>query len=211
MDRMKTFAKYALLIIVFFIFSIFMENVLLVSMYKDIPCTIDESYNGEDDRFSVINLSANASNTNGYISFELINNSAETIEKCYVKINLYNKQDLLAKTEYIEVKDLKGYESRPFRIKFDANNITRFDISVVEESPDLSNIINILGFEIDTTDIFGFDLSEVPIFGDKIKEMFNVEKLKERGSWFLSWIWNLVSGIPWWAYFIGWMMIVRLI
>lgn len=220
MDRVKTFATYVILIFGFFGLSILLENLALRGMYKNISCEFDSSYNDSADSFKIENVNASACNINGYIEFDLTNTSERTIDKCYAKVDLFNKQGLLAKTDYIEVLDLKPGETRNFKIKFKANNIERFAVSVVESIPDKANIINILGWEIDLSNIFdtGIDLTEMTIFGTKITDLFGgkvdidkdgiVDTVKEKGKYLWNWLMVNLKAVPWWAYGIGWCMII---
>lgn len=205
MGRMKTFLTYVLLIIGFFIVSMLLENGLLLAMYKNISGKVDTYYEESNSNFSIKNISARACNVNGYMDFDLINTTGQKIDEAYLKVDLYNKQELLADTEYISILNMESGESKTFNIKFDANNIEKFNISVVKNTPDKTNIINVLGWEIDLTNVFGLgiDLSNATIFGVKLKDIFSWENMKVVGSsawrnikWFLA-------SIPWWGYAIG--------
>lgn len=224
MDRMKTFFTYAILFVAFFAVSLFLENGLVSTMYSKLSGQMDMSYSdsnlNSNGNFSIENISARASNLNGYISFDLINTTGNYIEKCYLKIDLYNSRDLLASTKYVEILSLQPNESRRINVKFKANNIERFNVSIVQEMPDKSNIIDILGWEIDLSNVFGLgiDLTNVSIFGYQLKDLFdwsNWNEMKTRGIGFFSWLWNwfkiTASGVPLWGYFFGWLFIVGLL
>ena len=208
MDRMKTFLTYVLLIIVFFIVSVLLENGLLLAMYSDISVEFYGNYLG--NKFGIENISAKASNVNGYLDFDLTNPGQNFIGKCYLKVDLYNEQDLLADTEYIEVKEMKPGENKNFQIKFKANNIEKFSISVVENTPDKTNIINILGWEIDLTNVFGLgiDLSNVTIFGTKLTDIFTWNNIIKTRNSFWAWLISIVQSVPGWAYFLALFFII---
>lgn len=222
MDRMKTFFIYAILFIGFFAVSFFLENGLINTMYTKLSGELDVSYSdsNSDGKFSIENISASASNFNGHISFDLVNTTGSFIEKCYLKIDLYNSQNLLASTKYVEILNLQPNEKRKIYVKFKANNIERFNVSIIQEVPDKSNIIDILGWEIDLSNVFGLgiDLTNITIFGNRLIDLFKVSdwnEMKTRGMGFLSWFWNwfkvTAGGIPAWGYFFGWLIIVGLI
>jgi len=213
MDRMKTFFIYALLIVGFFAFSIFLENGLLMAMYTKITGEFHGYYSKTESSFSIKDASAKACNVNGYMSFDLINTTGAYIDKCYLKIDLYNEQELLAATDYVEVTEMEKESVQPFNIKFKANNIEKFKISIVENLPDKTNIINILGWEIDLTNVFGLgiDLSNVTVFGVKLTELFTWQNIKYTGSSFWQWFINIAKGVPAWAYAIGWLFIVGIL
>lgn len=213
MDRMKTFFKYAICLIVFFAISMLLENVLLKSMYSKISGEIDTHYSVTDTQFKVENISAKACNINGYVLFNLINTTGKDVEKCYLKLDLYNERDQLADTEYIEIDNLKEGETKNFNVKFKANNIEKFKAEIVEDVPDKTNIINILGWEIDLTNVFGLgiDISNFSVFGRKLSEVFDWENIKSSGSKAWTWIVMFTTGIPWWAYAAAWLFYVGLL
>ena len=107
MDRMKTFLTYVLLIIGFFVISLLLENGLLMAMYAPISGQFDGYYSVTNSKFSLENGKAKACNVNGYISFNLVNTTGKFVDKCYLKVDLYNKQDLLADTEYLQVQGMQ--------------------------------------------------------------------------------------------------------
>lgn len=213
MDRMKTFLIYVVLIIAFFIVSVLLENGLLLTMYSKIDGELNGYYQPGNGKMSFQNISAKACNINGYISFDLINKTEKSIEKCFLKIDLYNEQNLLADTEYVQVTQMQPDDLKSYNIKFKANNIEKFKVSIVENIPNKTNIINVLGWEIDLTNVFGLgiDLSNVTIFGTKLTDIFNWSNIKSTGHNFWSWFVHFVTNIPWWGYFGGWLFVVGLI
>ena len=150
----------------------------------------------------VTDLNGRATSVNGYLSFKVKNTSTNTVN-CYGKIDLYSKQNLLAATQYIEILDFKPQEEKTYQVKFKANDIASYDISLVSELPDKSNIINILGWEIDLTNVFGMDLSDATIFGVKLTDIFSWDSLKTAGGNAWSWFKILLESVPWWGYAIG--------
>ena len=128
MDRMKTFFKYALLIVGFFILSLILENELIMGMYGTITGNTNMSSNlGLDIQLE----DSRATNINGYIRFKVKNTTGHFTQKCYAKIDLYSKQDLLAATKYAEINNFRANEERKFELKFKANEISRYNIEIV--------------------------------------------------------------------------------
>ena len=163
--RMKTLFTYALLIVGFFIVSTLIQILAFSAMYESIldKGTIENS-NGIVLEISKIK----ATNVNGFINLDVINNSDNTIKGKYIKVDLINKQDLLAATKYIKLNDINSKESYNYKITFKANNIESYKLSVVDEAPDTSsNIINIFGIEVDMDNLVMSaknGLSKVPDF-----------------------------------------------
>lgn len=199
MARMKTFLMYALVLIGFIFLSYVLENGLIQGMYK--PLTGDAS-NGPYSQMSINDVSGRASNVNGYLNFRIKNESNETVN-CYGKIDLFSKQNLLAATEYVEILDFKPSEEKDYTVKFKANEIASYNISLVSELPDKSNIINLFGWEIDLTDFFGKDISNLKLFGVKLKDLCSWSNLKSNGQNAWNWIKIYLASIPWWGYAIG--------
>ncbi len=210
MNRMKTFLTYALLIIGFFAVSLVLENGLLMAMYAPISGEFDGYYAGTNSRFNIKNASATACNVNGYLSFDLINTTGEFVNQCYLKVDLYNEQKLLADTEYIKIVGMQSEATKPIRIKFKANNIEKFNVSIVQNTPDKTNIINILGWEIDLTNVFGLgiDLSNVTIFGTRLADLFTWNNIVSTGQSFWEWLLITIKGVPGWAYFVALFFII---
>ena len=200
MDRMKTFLIYFLLLVGFFFLSYVLENGLIAGMYTPLKASIntDESINQE---IQIKTGNGTASNVNGYITFTVKNNSDKEKELCFAKVDLYSKKGLLAATEYVEITNLKPGEEREYNVRFKANEISRYEVSIVETIPDKTNVINILGWEFDATNFFGMDLTK--IFGKDIVNLFNIESMKSKGLSIWLWIEAFLKSVPWWAYMIA--------
>ena len=194
MDRMKTFFIYFLLFVGLFLVSNMLENGLIYDMYEKINGKINNNYGIE-----VINNDSRATNVNGFMNLSVINGVNSSLENRYLKLDLYNKQDLLALTEYIDLNGLNQNEKKDFNLKFNANNIERYEASVVNEKPDTSGIIRILGIDInlakygiDPKNVFGIDLTN-----------FSLDTLKEKGKNAWNFGINFVKSLPTWAYVVA--------
>ncbi len=205
MDRMKTFLLYALGIIGFFILSLILEDGLINGMYKPLINSSDKVIAENSSGINVEVTDAKASNINGQLNYKITNNSNERIDDQYVKLDLYSKQGLLSATEYIKINDLNPGETKDYNVKFKGTEIADYKLAVIPESevPDKSNIINILGFEFDLSNVFGRDLSNTKIFGRRIKDIFNVDKAKGTVKYAWNWGLNFAKAVPWWGYLIG--------
>lgn len=225
MKRMKTFLIYALIFVGFFAFSMLMENGLLKAMYKNISGNASGAFEGSDNAFGIENLSAQATNINGNIQFDLVNNSGKTVDEGYLKVDLYNSQMQKALTQYIPISGLAENESKPYKLKFKANNIKGYGISVVKDVPDKSNILNVMGWEIDLSNVFGLgiDLTNLSIFGNKLTDLLSRAGLTGNGvagvantaidlakSFWLRFS-IIAGGVPPWAYLIAMMYITGII
>lgn len=121
MDRMKTLLKYALWVILFFIFSEIMIYLNLESIYRDI---------GRKDNISQITIyQAQATKINGRIKGK-INNISE-IENKYIRIDLYSERDNFLGSKYIEISKLD--ENKEFEIYFKVQDVVYYEIKLVDE------------------------------------------------------------------------------
>ena len=136
------------------------------------------------------------------MNFKLTNENVNA-EDFFVKIDLISKQGLPAATKYVQITDLPVGQSKNYQVKFKGSEIREYKVSVVDEAPDMSNIINILGWEIDLSDVFGLDLTDAEIFGVKLKDLFSWNSAKTAGQNAWNWSINLAKSIPWWGYAIG--------
>lgn len=198
MDRMKTFLLYAVSIIGFIFLSYVLENGLISNMYKkmngDITSTSD---------IVIEDVEGRASNVNGYMNFKLTNLSPYEKTGKYIKIDLYSKQGLKAVTQYVEIADVPSQGSKNYQIKFKGSELRGYDISVVSEVPDMTNIINFFGWEVNLSNVFGMDLTDFKIFGVKVADIFAWDNIKTAGGNAISWTKVLLQSIPWWGYAIA--------
>ena len=211
MATLKRFYIYIVLLVAFFIVSIFLENGLLKTMYSKIPGEFDGYDVSSGKYFSVEIASGKACNVNGYIQFDLYNTTGKYVEKCYAKVELYNTRNLLADTEYLEILDMESGSSRKYNIKFQANHIQKYRITIVSEAPDTTNKVNILGWDVDLTNVFGYDLSNTKIFGMKLTDVLKLSNAKSTATGFLAWIKFVLMGVPAWAYAFAWLFYVGLL
>lgn len=196
MSTIKSFRNYTLWIIGFFIISIILENALIADMYKPIDGTANGNvmFTGQlNTDLEVKVIDARATNMNGYLDIQIKNITGKYIEKCCAKIELFTVRGILASTKYVDISNFEVNETRNFRIKFKGTEIGSYSVTLVEDAPDKTYILDLFGFEIDLRDVFGMDLTSV----------INPENLKETG---LN-IWNLtiafLKTVPAWAYLIA--------
>ena len=200
MARMKTFLIYLLLLVGFFALSLILEDGLLYTMYAPIGGTQDSnlviSGQGVSSDLSIEVIEAKASNFNGYIKVKIKNTSGHYIEKCCAKIDLYTRRNLLAATEYVDINNFEIDETRYYDIRYKASEIARYEIALVESAPDKSNILNILGWEFDLSNVFGVDMS-------RLKDVINLNDIKSG----ISTVWrygvNIANSVPVWAYVVA--------
>ena len=124
MDRMKTFLKYALWVIGFFILSEFLINVGLNSTYKDIE--------RRDANSQVSIYQAQATLVNGRIKGIVTNSEPEQLNGKYICIDFYSKIDVFLGKKYIQVENLGENESKPFEAYFKLKDVASYEVSIVD-------------------------------------------------------------------------------
>ena len=199
MARLKTFLTYLLLIIAFFMVSRFLENGLIQNMYNDMTGTVngDFTYNGAPAYIEIVVNDAKSTRMNGYVDMTITNKSAVDIVEAYLRVELYSKSDVLAITKYMDIQNLKAGESRNYKLNFEGKYIKTYNITAENEFPDKEYIFNFFGYEINTRDIFGLDLSEY----------INAESITSFGKSVWNGFTTTVKNIPWWGWFMAWLVI----
>lgn len=125
MDRLKTFLIYALLIVLFFIFSEFLINVSLQASYNDIT--------RRDNTEQVQIQEAQATLVNGKIKGTIKNSEQDYLTGKYVKIDLYSERDNLLGTKYIEINTTETQNTQDFSMYFELTDVESYNISIVDQ------------------------------------------------------------------------------
>ena len=121
MSRMKTFFKYAMWIILFFIFSEIMININLKTTYRNI---------GRKDNLNQVTIyQAQATNVNGRIKGIVSNTS--TINDKYIKFDFYSERNVKLGSKYIEIDKTKV--DMPIEIYFKLRDVSYYTITTVNE------------------------------------------------------------------------------
>lgn len=135
MDRIKTFLKYALILIGFYILS----NILIFF-------GINTSYDNlkvKGDIPEKVNITTScATLVNGKVKGYLSN--TDFISDKYIKFNFYTDTDSLVATKFLKVSDLKDNE---FNFYFKLNYIDSYSVELVNESHDTSEFEKFFSFK----------------------------------------------------------------
>lgn len=196
MSTIKNFRNYALWLIGFFIISVILENALIADMYKPMAGTANGNviFTGKANaNLEVTVEDARATNMNGYLVINIKNTTGKYIEKCCAKIELFTERSVLASTKYVDISKFEANETRQFKIKFKGQDIASYSVSLIEDAPDKSYILDFFGWEIDLRNVLGMDLTSV----------INLNNLKETGLNMWGVTINFMKTIPTWAYMIA--------
>lgn len=140
MDRMKTFFTYALIIILFWIFSNIASNLIIKNSYKsvaDSKIEIEKTNNG----FEINTEKANSNKRQSYFIGTVKNTSNKTIDKQYVKVESYYKGKYMQE-KYLAFENLQPGEERKFKLLYELGNIDEYKVSYVNEIPVNKTIID---------------------------------------------------------------------
>lgn len=196
MSTMTSFRNYFVWIIAFFVISVILENALINDMYQPIMGSANGNvtFTGKlNTDLEVTVEDARATNMNGYLLIKVKNITGHYIDKCCAKIQLYTDRNVLASTKYVDISNFDVNQIKEFKINFKGNEIGSYAVTLQEDSPDKTYILDLFGWEIDLRNVMGMDLSNI----------INPENIKETGIN----LWNLSLGflktVPAWAYLIA--------
>jgi len=131
MSRMKTFFKYLLLVILFYVLSNVMINALLKVSYSDI-----NDYQINVNEVYVVVTEAKASKRNGYIHGIVKNNNSIAVENKYLKITMISKYENVLGEKYVRIDNLEPAQLRKFEVEFDYDNVKKFRIEMTDYKPE---------------------------------------------------------------------------
>lgn len=124
----RNLRRWLIWFILLFAFVTIGSIMAIKTMYKDINI-----YAIQESSLDIKVNEAKATNVNGYIKGKIKNNYNETINGKYLCFLLYNENNDLKGTEYIEIGTLKTGETKSYELKFKKDNINRFCVLVTEE------------------------------------------------------------------------------
>lgn len=125
MDRMKTFLKYAIWIVLFFILSEFLINVSLNASYKDM--------NRRDNIEQVQITEAQSTLVNGKVKGTIKNSEQDYLTGKYVRVDFYSKRDNMVGTKYITIETTENMTSQDFSFYFELQDVTSYEVSIVDK------------------------------------------------------------------------------
>lgn len=135
MSRLKTFGKYLLIFVGFYIFSSLLTMGFISTTYSQM-----EGKNYSNNGIIVNVEEAKSTFVNGYVKGKIENKSEEDFKAKYIKIEFISKNNNEILSQYIEIDKLKKGESKNFTINFRAENIKSFNVKVTDEYKEDSNM-----------------------------------------------------------------------
>lgn len=125
MDRMKTFAKYALMVLGMYIFTSILVFIGFNLNYKDIKCN-----NKLPEQISI--EKAEATSTTGRIYGCVTNLKENNVNGKYIKVEIYNTNNEKDEIQYLKIDDVKYGEKKMFKVFFKTDDAKYCDINIVD-------------------------------------------------------------------------------
>ena len=125
MPTYKKFFIYLVVIILFFIFSKIMIYLALNGTYKIKDVEIKEN--------TLIEAELKTTQLDGYVNGKIKNNTENTIENKYVRIECYSKHNVLMGTKYVEIDRVDPNTEKEFEIRFNFNKVEKAVIDIVDD------------------------------------------------------------------------------
>ena len=125
MDRMKTFAKYALMAVGIYIFTTILVFVGFNLNYKDI-----KSDNKIPEQISI--EKAEATSTTGRIYGYVTNLKENNVNEKYIKVEIYNNNNEKDEIQYLKIDNVEFGEKKMFKVFFKTDNAKHCTIDIVD-------------------------------------------------------------------------------
>ena len=129
MDRMKTFGKYALMIVGIYVFTAIVVFIGFNLNYKSIDCN-----NSFPEQISI--EKAEATSKEGRIYGYVSNIKENNINWKYIKVEIYNTNNEKDGIQYLKINDVKYGEKKMFKVFFKTDNAKYCNISIVDNEND---------------------------------------------------------------------------
>lgn len=181
MERMKTFLTYALMIILFYLFSNFAINTMLRNSYRDVPkgnINIERS----DDGSEITIDRADSNKRQGYFTGKIKNTSDNVIDKKYVKVDSYYKGKLMQE-KYLAFENLQPGEERNFKLLYNVGSIDEYKVSYVDEIPENRTKVD---DAIDGVKNFVDKMKKGTLFGDTFGKWFGNDSDSSKSGNFID-------------------------
>ena len=125
MDKLKTFAKYALMAVGIYVLTNIFVFIGFNLNYKDI-----ESNNNFPEQISI--EKAEATSTTGRIYGYVTNLKENNVNGKYIKVEIYNSENEKDEVQYLKIDDVKYGEKKMFKVFFKTDNAKYCNIDIVD-------------------------------------------------------------------------------
>ena len=123
-NNLKRYLVYFIIIFAFVGIGTYMT---VKAMYHDI-----QSYEINASNPTVTVSEAKATNVNGYVRGEVINEGEEDITNRYLLFLLCNENNEVISREYIDIGTISVGQTKTYELKFKVDNVDRFYVTVTD-------------------------------------------------------------------------------
>ena len=124
----RNFRRYFIWFILLFAFVSIGSVMAVKSMYQDMTI-----YRIQETNPQITVSEAKATNVNGYIKGAISNNSDKSITDKNLTFFLYNSDNELKATEYIDIGTLSEGQLKTYELKFKEDDIDRFLVAITNK------------------------------------------------------------------------------
>ena len=126
MDKMKKFLIYAILIAAFWLFSNILIYLAINSTYAHIDTRV---YTNAPE--VTVSQSA-ATYVNGVVRGTIRNNTENTIQNQYIRLEFYSPRDIKLGTKYIKIEELQRGASQEFEMWYRFTGVNYVHVSITD-------------------------------------------------------------------------------
>lgn len=126
MGRLKTFRKYILWIVGFYIFSMLITYIAFNATYKNINSVTQVPEN-------VNIVLAQATKVNGRIYGEVTSTEENNLNGKYLRVRIFTGNYNFAGTRYIKIENVEQNIPKKFEVNFKVENIKYYAIDLIDE------------------------------------------------------------------------------
>lgn len=126
MGRLKTFGKYILWIVGFYVFTMLITYVAFNATYKNINTFLDIPEN-------VNIVLAQATKVNGRIYGEVTSTKENDLNGKYIRVRIFTGNNHFAGTRYIKIENTEENVPKKFAVNFKAENIKYYTVELIDE------------------------------------------------------------------------------
>lgn len=125
MARIKTFFKYLLIVIGFFIISQILIYLSIITSYEYI------TFEDISEEYTIVG-EAKAKKIAGIVKFTIINPEEEPLKDKYIKLEYYSKRENLLGVDYIKIDEIGAKDKKEFETDFKYENVKIVKIDIVQ-------------------------------------------------------------------------------
>lgn len=139
MDRMKTFFKYFMILVLIYVFSNLMIKAFLKVSFSEMT-----DYQIKTEPLFVDVTEAEVSNRNGHIYGIVKNTTESVVENKYLKFSMLSKNGNILGEKYIKIDKIEPNELKKYEVDFDYDNVKTFRIDITDEKPEEVDFIELI-------------------------------------------------------------------